>query len=85
MRFSMEKINSLPFYLLFGLLASAILWYLQQGFPFIFAIARGIGLTLPPLLLGIACFFFNKPLLKRAFLIVTIFWWLIFVFGSQVK
>ncbi len=76
---STSRLLTAPNYLFLALFFAHFVSYQSKGFPFVFALARSVGVNIIPLAFGIAYTFSGSKKSKIAYLVATIFFMIIFV------
>ncbi len=76
---SASRVLTAPNYLFLALFFAHFVSYLSKGFPFVFALARSVGVNIIPLAFGIAYTISGSKKSKIAYVVATIFFMVIFV------
>lgn len=76
---SASRFLTVPNFLFLALFFAHFVSYLSKGFPFVFALARSVGVNIIPLAFGIVYTFSGSKKSKTAYVVATIFFMIIFV------
>ena len=81
---STGRLLTAPNYFFLALFLALFISYLSKGYPFIFALARSVGVSIIPLAFGVVYTLSDGKKSKVAYLVATIFF-LIFFVGATLQ